>query len=66
MKITHFDIAITRRDPSPNPKRDALQSLPGSGSVKVTLETGLIPEGSPLQLEDGYVSIPNGPGFSWA
>jgi L-alanine-DL-glutamate epimerase-like enolase superfamily enzyme len=30
------------------------------------LETGLIPEGSRLQLKDGYVSIPNGPGFSWA
>ena len=30
------------------------------------LETGLIPEGSPLHLEDGYVDIPVGPGFSWA
>ena len=29
------------------------------------LETGLIPEGSPLALEDGFVSVPNGPGFSW-
>lgn len=30
------------------------------------LETGLIPEGSPLQLVDGFVSVPTGPGFSWA
>jgi L-alanine-DL-glutamate epimerase-like enolase superfamily enzyme len=30
------------------------------------LETGLIPPGSPLQLKDGWVQIPRGPGFSWA
>lgn len=29
------------------------------------LETGMIPEGSPLTLKDGFVNIPNGPGFSW-
>lgn len=29
------------------------------------LETGLIPPGSPLQLRDGCVSLPQGPGFSW-
>ena len=29
------------------------------------LETGLIPEGSPLKITDGYVNIPTGPGFSW-
>jgi L-alanine-DL-glutamate epimerase-like enolase superfamily enzyme len=29
------------------------------------LETGLIPEGSPLEIRDGHVNIPNGPGFSW-
>lgn len=30
------------------------------------LETGLIPEGSPLKLADGFVEVPNGPGFRWA
>jgi len=29
------------------------------------LETGMIPEGSPRKLEDGYVNVPDGPGFSW-
>jgi L-alanine-DL-glutamate epimerase-like enolase superfamily enzyme len=29
------------------------------------LETGLIPEGSPLTLADGFVEIPTGPGFGW-
>lgn len=29
------------------------------------LETGLIKPGSPLKLVDGYVQIPDGPGFSW-
>ncbi|MDP6038860.1 MAG: mandelate racemase/muconate lactonizing enzyme family protein [Candidatus Latescibacteria bacterium] len=39
MKITDLKIDIHRREPSPIPKRDALQALPGSGSVRVTLET---------------------------
>jgi L-alanine-DL-glutamate epimerase-like enolase superfamily enzyme len=29
------------------------------------LETGLIKPGSPLKLKEGYVEVPNGPGFSW-
>jgi L-alanine-DL-glutamate epimerase-like enolase superfamily enzyme len=29
------------------------------------LETGMIPEGSPLRLENGTVNVPDGPGFSW-
>ena len=120
MLITEFDIQIHRRTPNPNPIRDALQALPGAGSVEVTLtaaeairrsrafkalgcawweepipaddidgyashgggpvqlnvmaclpnamylETGLIAEGSKLKLTDGYVDIPDGPGFSWA
>ena len=39
MKITDIKIDIQRRPPAENPKRDALQALPGSGSVTVTLET---------------------------
>ena len=37
MLITEFDIQIHRRTPNPNPIRDALQALPGAGSVEVTL-----------------------------
>jgi L-alanine-DL-glutamate epimerase-like enolase superfamily enzyme len=29
------------------------------------LETGRIPDGSPMKLEDGTVNVPEGPGFSW-
>ena len=29
------------------------------------LETGLIQKGSPLKLADGWVEVPQGPGFSW-
>jgi L-alanine-DL-glutamate epimerase-like enolase superfamily enzyme len=39
MKITDLKIDIQRRPPSENPKRDALQALPGSGAVSVTIET---------------------------
>ena len=39
MKIAKFDISINRRVPNPDPIRDALQSLPGAGSVQVTLAT---------------------------
>ncbi len=31
----------------------------------IYLETGLIPDGSPMRIEDGMVSVPDGPGFSW-
>jgi len=39
MKITNMEIITHRREPSPNPIRDALQSLPGSGSVRVIVHT---------------------------
>lgn len=39
MKITDIKIDIQRRPPSDTPKRDALQALPGSGNVTVTVET---------------------------
>lgn len=89
MKITDLKIDIHRNKPSSDPKRDALQTLPGSGSVRVTIETddgitgtgesgfGRIAgapdalaqladaKGSPLKIENGYVNIPNGSGFSW-
>ena len=39
MRITKLEITIQRRPPNPNPIRDALQALPGSGSVRVVLHT---------------------------
>jgi L-alanine-DL-glutamate epimerase-like enolase superfamily enzyme len=39
MKISRVMVDVQQNPPSQNPKRDALQSLPGSGSVTVTLET---------------------------
>jgi len=30
------------------------------------VETGLIGADSPMRLEDGCISLPQGPGFSWA
>ncbi len=43
MHITQLTTQIRRQTPSPTPKRDALQSLPGSGSVRVeiTSNTGV-------------------------
>lgn len=40
---------------------NVMASLPNA----LYLETGLIPENSPLKLKDGYVQVPQGPGFSW-
>ena len=37
MKITRLETTVHRSKPSPNPIRDALQSLPGAGSVTVTV-----------------------------
>ena len=39
MHITQLTVQIHRTAPSPTPKRDALQALPGSGSVQVTVTT---------------------------
>jgi L-alanine-DL-glutamate epimerase-like enolase superfamily enzyme len=39
MYVTQLDITVRRRTPNPNPIRDALQSLPGSGSVRVDVHT---------------------------
>src|SRR5512143_3954925 len=39
MKVKAVVVRATRGKPNPNPIRDALQSLPGGGSVQVTLET---------------------------
>jgi L-alanine-DL-glutamate epimerase-like enolase superfamily enzyme len=39
MRITNLEIAVRNRSPNPSPIRDALQALPGSGSVRVVLHT---------------------------
>jgi L-alanine-DL-glutamate epimerase-like enolase superfamily enzyme len=39
MKIKSLEIEVTSQTPNPNPIRDALQALPGAGSVKVTVQT---------------------------
>jgi L-alanine-DL-glutamate epimerase-like enolase superfamily enzyme len=39
MKITDIDVSVELRTPNPNPIRDALQSLPSVGSVKVIVHT---------------------------
>ncbi|HLK61454.1 MAG TPA: mandelate racemase/muconate lactonizing enzyme family protein, partial [Chthonomonadaceae bacterium] len=39
MRVTHLEVTTHLRTPSSNPIRDALQSLPGAGSVQVTIHT---------------------------
>lgn len=39
MKIENVQIEISHQQPNPNPIRDALQSLPGAGSVRVVVTT---------------------------
>jgi L-alanine-DL-glutamate epimerase-like enolase superfamily enzyme len=39
MKVTAVDITPVRREPSARPIRDALQALPGAGSVRVVVHT---------------------------
>ncbi|MBC8235531.1 mandelate racemase/muconate lactonizing enzyme family protein [bacterium] len=39
MKVTNIEVIARRREPNPNPIRDALQSLPGSGSVQVIVHS---------------------------
>ena len=39
MRVTQIEVSVNRRAPNPNPIRDALQSLPGAGSVRVVVQT---------------------------
>ena len=39
MQIKQLDVTVTHQEPNPTPIRDALQALPGSGSVQVRIET---------------------------
>jgi L-alanine-DL-glutamate epimerase-like enolase superfamily enzyme len=58
MKVTAIDARAHVRAPNPNPIRDALQALPGAGSVEVQLTTddGLVGRG-----DAGFGRIAGGP-----
>ena len=58
MRVTEINVTIHRRPPNPNPIRDALQSLTGSGSVHVVLETD---EGVSGQSQVGFGRIAGAP-----
>jgi len=48
MRVTRLEIAVHHRPPNPAPIRDALQSLPGAGSVRVTVHTDTTLHGAPV------------------
>lgn len=58
MKVTQLEATVHRRTPSPDPIRDALQSLPGSGSVHVAVHTD---EGITGSGEVGFGRIAGAP-----
>jgi L-alanine-DL-glutamate epimerase-like enolase superfamily enzyme len=58
MRVTKLEIAVHRRPPNPEPIRDALQSLPGAGSVQVVLHTD---RGVSGQGEAGFGRIAGAP-----
>lgn len=58
MQITAVEIAVQQREPAANPIRDALQTLPGSGSVRVTVQ---VDEGARGSGEVGFGRIAGAP-----
>jgi L-alanine-DL-glutamate epimerase-like enolase superfamily enzyme len=54
-KIQSIEVSLVKRTPSPDPIRDALQALPGVGSVHVTLTSD---EGVAGTASIGYGRIP--------
>jgi L-alanine-DL-glutamate epimerase-like enolase superfamily enzyme len=58
MHVTRLEITVQRRKPNPTPIRDALQSLPGAGSVQVTVHTD---KGVSGQGESGFGRIAGAP-----
>jgi L-alanine-DL-glutamate epimerase-like enolase superfamily enzyme len=58
MRVTQIEISVHRREPNPEPIRDALQSLPGAGSVHVTIRTD---EGTQGVGEVGFGRIAGAP-----
>jgi len=58
MKVENIEIIVNRRKPNPNPIRDALQVLTGSGSVKVIIQTD---EGVSGTGESGFGRVAGAP-----
>src|SRR5688572_20477080 len=58
MKVTRIETALRLREPSPDPIRDALQALPGSGTVEVLLHTD---DGLTGRGDAGFGRIAGGP-----
>lgn len=58
MRVTHVETRLRLREPSPNPNRDALQSLAGAGSVEVLLHTD---DGLTGRGDAGFGRIQGGP-----
>ena len=58
MRVTDLEIAVHRGRPTPNPIRDALQALPGAGSVAVTVHTD---DGVSGSGESGFGRIAGAP-----
>ena len=48
MRVTKIEVTVRHTTPNPNPRRDALQALPGSGGASVRVETdeGIVGTGS--------------------
>lgn len=61
MRVTELDVPVTRSRLHPNPIRDALQSLPGASSVRVTLHT----EGDVKGVGEVGFGRGEGHGCSW-
>jgi L-alanine-DL-glutamate epimerase-like enolase superfamily enzyme len=58
MRVIDLEIVVHRGQPTPDPIRDALQSLPGAGSVGVTVHTD---EGVSGSGESGFGRIAGAP-----
>jgi len=58
VKVTHVEVTVHRSKPRAEPLRDALQSLPGAGSVRVVVHTD---EGADGTGEVGFGRIAGAP-----
>jgi L-alanine-DL-glutamate epimerase-like enolase superfamily enzyme len=63
VKITHLEIRIEHREPNPDPICDALQCLPGAGTVHVTVHTDVSHHGQMItgSGEAGFGRIAGAP-----
>jgi L-alanine-DL-glutamate epimerase-like enolase superfamily enzyme len=63
LRVTHLEITVEHRTPSPDPICDALQCLPGAGSVHVTVHTDAAHHGQAITgtAEIGFGRIASAP-----